>query len=1119
MRNPRRRLLASLALLAVPTLADIPLATHLFVTNNGSAVYQLSHNDLQFLNISEEIDASKSHTSKVAELPFLDSQTTIAFTPIPDENGLNVVASDCGSETKDIRLWHYTPKTQEEEGSWEELPTSATGSSISAQFLSAGFSFSSTASAKAAKLYLFGGMCPNTTSAGDDWITNASYNNDMVVLTPDPSSVASYPQTSYKASVSAARGPPVAEAGLTITPLTPSYSESSPDNKSQQQDFVLLGGHTQQAFINMSQVAIFSLPQATWSYQAIAQPDSQNNDLMVRSTSGVEPRSGHTAVLSADGSQIVVFGGWVGDTSTPAEPQLAVLELGQGYGGDGQWRWTIPKVSSSPLQAGQGVFGHGAAMLDGGVMLISGGYSISSSSSKIRRRSLSTSDQTLLFNVSSSTFVNTYANPAFVEAKKAAESKPKGGALHTGAQKAGLSAGLVLGLLALAGIIAFYIFYSRRLHHKQLSRDKEVREMALGPDRLGSGEFVGGGVDGRGGYYPNARSASWGSRQERRIGSPSDDYPWAPVAGVSQHGGDKDAERTGLSLEIPSPTRGLRKSLHTRGGLHQNPIPASPGHLFPTSATGEIHTIDEEDESKISGSLRRPRSSKSRGASETRPISGESDPFKDPRPDLVRSESETGRMNRQKEIKGWVEDWEAAGAALDSGRKTAGSNHDSNNSNARSGSPEKSDRTESNLSDGSTMSSSSIQRSLFGTISRNVSLRSASAGYALFANAAAAMTGRATVVNHPGPASEKGSIARTSSKRSVSLNLHHSPSTQQRGTVSRATDRTDTFSSTHTTQPNELDALLIRPGSSRQTYNTDHDAFETPPESPVKERYGSMTSATTTGRKALGWMGGMRRALTGVASSSLVKKRVDDYESKNGGTANSTSSSPIKDKAPQMVEVASEKSPRRAASASAALWRGKKGARDWDAEPSQPSGTTSRPILVPGPSYMEGSGTVLRRKPVPLSSDLGAAIVDASGLGTATSAAGPSNITRTGAGPPRPPSAGDDGEWDVEAAVQRRLVQVMFTVPKEKLRVVNVDADQLSVVSTGVSEAGGETQGEGIGNGGGGGSPSPLGPGLGLGGRAGRVSRVVEEDETGESGQKEEEKDGRIGKGKSKKKE
>jgi hypothetical protein len=35
----------------------------------------------------------------------------------------------------------------------------------------------------------------------------------------------------------------------------------------------------------------------------------------------------------------------------------------------------------------------------------------------------------------------------------------------------------------------------------------------------------------------------------------------------------------------------------------------------------------------------------------------------------------------------------------------------------------------------------------------------------------------------------------------------------------------------------------------------------------------------------------------------------------------------------------------------------------------------------------------------------------------------------------------DEEDWDIEKAIERRVVQVMFTVPKEKLRVVNTDVE------------------------------------------------------------------------------
>jgi hypothetical protein len=47
----------------------------------------------------------------------------------------------------------------------------------------------------------------------------------------------------------------------------------------------------------------------------------------------------------------------------------------------------------------------------------------------------------------------------------------------------------------------------------------------------------------------------------------------------------------------------------------------------------------------------------------------------------------------------------------------------------------------------------------------------------------------------------------------------------------------------------------------------------------------------------------------------------------------------------------------------------------------------------------------------------------------------------------RPRTSMEEEDWDVEAAVERRVVQVMFTVPKSKLRVVNADVDRNSLLS------------------------------------------------------------------------
>jgi hypothetical protein len=1057
---------ALLALSAKPATAGFPYnPTRVLVTNNGSAAYIFSSQtttsqaDFQLLNISDSIDTSRPSLSTLTTgLPFLSSSSAKAFTPILNAGDLNIVAGDCSDGLGETELWHFTTNETETTGRWDKLSLSRTDSTFNSNFLSAGFSFSPTASLNDASFYMFGGMCPNNNSTVEEWTSNAVYCNDMLSMSPNPTSLASYPNCAYESSAVPTRGPPVAEAGLTITPLIPTYSNTSSSSPSQQQNFVLIGGHTQQAFINMSQVAVFSLPQESWSFQAVHQPDPGKTALLTRSNAlEVEPRSGHTAVLTPDGSKIVVFGGWVGDVSTPAEPQLVILELGQGYGGPGDWAWAVPSTPASPLISGHGIYGHGAAMLNGGVMLISGGYSISTSSSNSRRQNLQTANtQMFLFNVTSSSFVSTYTNPVSPASSSSVENKPGNGVLRSTSQKAGLGAGLVLGFSAVAGVIAVYIFYSRRLRQKRIVREKELRELALGAERYHSGDLVGGGADGRGGNYPEMRSASWGSRQEKRISSPSDDYPWAPVAAAGQGrngeietygNGERDAERTGLLVEIPSPTRGLRRSLLTRGPVTYSPSISGPNNLpYGTTATpGDIHTITEQDEeSEASGSLKRPKSSKSRRGG-IRPESGSSDPFKDPPLQLSRSQSEVDRRKREREVKGWVEDWETVGAAMESGRtyQPSSSRPDQsqvNSNNSRSGSPEKSDRTNSNLSERSTMSSSSIQRSVFGSISRNVSMRSASAGYMLFASAAAAMTGRATLVNHPGPgiSETNSSPARAPSKRSASLNFNSNASTRYKGGDQR--DRSDTFTTAHTsfgpTQPGESDALLSRGGSSRQGNGYD-EVFETPPESPVRER---QPAGSTAGKKALGWMGSMRRALTGTAAGEGVRRRVEEYEQRH---ANST---PISKDQPQMTETGYNGSPRRAASASAAFWRGKKGAKDWDAEPLSPSTLTAGPSSTTGGT---GTGTVVRRKPLP------------DGQAEAT------------------PTEGErvDDEWDVEAAVQKRLVQVMFTVPKEKLRVVNVD--QLSLLS-----------GDGEGDGGGGKvAEEQAEPGK-------RVSTVVEEGES-----------------------
>ncbi|KAI7520667.1 hypothetical protein KC317_g22316, partial [Hortaea werneckii] len=201
----------------------------------------------------------------------------------------------------------------------------------------------------------------------------------------------------------------------------------------------------------MSQVALFSLPQESWTFLPVEQPEDLKTDLTARQeVTEVEPRSGHTAVLSEDGSTVLLFGGWVGDVSTPAQPQMAILEFGSAYGGTGGWKWSIPGASSSsPLASGEGIYGHGAAMLPGGVMMIVGGYSTSSSAST-KRQATSDESRIWFYNTTSKSWVDSYSPPPV-------ESQPSSNATNQShAQAVGLGTGLGIGGALLLGIVAFY---------------------------------------------------------------------------------------------------------------------------------------------------------------------------------------------------------------------------------------------------------------------------------------------------------------------------------------------------------------------------------------------------------------------------------------------------------------------------------------------------------------------------------------------------------------------------------------------------------------------------------------------------------------------------------------
>ena len=787
-------------------------------------------------------------------LPFGENE---AFTPVIDQGGsIHAYTGDCQDGSSGAQLWSSQPSSGSTQWTQENVTAESQGDSLAgANYLASAVAFSSITGSDPS-IYIFGGMCPTANSNPGSWQSSANYSNSVLEL--NPSSAAN----SYVAQMADIRGAPIAEAGFSTTPLLTTYSNSSNGAQTQQQNLVFLGGHTEQAFINISQIALFSLPEESWTFVSIALPATSGKTDLVRDTAAVEPRSGHTAVLTPDATKIVVFGGWVGDVDTPANPQLVVVNIGEGYGGTGDWTWTIPEQPSGHPS----LYGHGAAMLPDGVMMIAGGFQMGSPASRVKRSSSSSSSQFYFYNTTSGQWLDSYVRP------KASKSTASSSKSARAAKTVGLGAGLSLGFSAVAAASLVFWLYARRLRLRREARDQEIRDLANSAHRPDSAE-------------------AWTRNSTHEMSQTS--YPWnvpPSSSGFGEGSGWKeaDAERTGLLLNIPSPTRGLRRSMIGRA---QYQAPSRYEETRRGHGAGRIHPIDESEEYEEEKMEPRPPRPQDVDIVASAPIL---DPFTNHHHSRTPS-PESPAEQREREVRGWVNDWEVAEVMMQNpGRE----------------SPEKTDRTSSTLSEQSmrsNMSTNSIQRSTAGTVSRSGSRGSAAL---LRLNPFSSETDAA----HTGPREQP---------RSQSLTL-----------------------------------------SGRDTFST-----------------AAAPSLYAEGESLLGGMPKIRRDTSRIRTAGLFgsMRRVLTGDRTMLRNDNSAQSSPTKH------HDSSTAMPRRSASASATLLRGKRGAADWDA------------------SAEKGDGS------------------------------------REGADHGGP----NDDDWDVEAAVERRLVQVMFTVPRERLRVVNADPDDV----------------------------------------------------------------------------
>ena len=898
---------------------------------------------LSTLNVSGTVDTA--HTSPILISPLLpfSSNVSTSITPISTGNDtISVYTGDCKDKNR-AALWTFAATGDGTNGTWTNKEVTGsleeeTGSDGAPKYLSAAMTFTPDTNASS-DIYIFGGMCPNSTMSSDpEWQASAKYSDTMLLLESTPSASSVFQQPDLEAMIIPGRGPPISEAGFSATALVPSFFNSSRDNTSKQQNFVLLGGHTTEAFINMSQVALYSLPEQSWAFLPVQPPPlSANAKLAARGSNDVDPRSGHTAILTSDGEHIVVFGGWVGDVTTPANPQLIILNLGEGFGGSGEWQWAIPEqIGGDPLNGG-GIYGHGAVLLPGEVMMIIGGRSIPNSKiSTNEGPEMPQRSAYHFFNITSSSWISIYNNPKTVSDGGDSSSLTAGAHQLSLADKAGIGAGLGVGLAAIIGLFIVYFCYVRKRRRRRPVREKHLRDLSIRAQGSCSPRIDSAGNDKRRENSPNEGMAE----QHQNYSA----YPWAPRPFTALNSEERsrwkelhssDAERTGLLVEIPSPTRGLRRSLHSRG-TYQQPSWYEEGRL--SRGSGHIHPIDERDEYNEEFDEKIARESGKAQFPNVKAISAAPvfDPFSDPAPlgshpvMISRTPSpQSPARERELEIQNWVSDWTAADALMH--------NH------AGRISPDKTDRTSSTLSERSNRSS--ISAHSVGGLGRSISQRSTN----LFS----------VKPLPPNSKNEAGSSVLDSSgsrvptnyplndnRRSQSLTLGTTPSRGYNPDL--YTTKETSFSQLQA----EGEALLGKHSEPRE-------------KQPLRSH-----------SRAKAWMGSMRRAFAPNEHTSLHSPASGDR---------STSSSPTKSHYPD-TDI-----PRRAASTGTMLWRKKQGAKDWDVEHHNGSGDQGGPSLA----------------------------------------------------------GADEEEWDVESAVERRVVQVMFTVPKERLRVVNgaPEGDGESIVS------------------------------------------------------------------------
>ncbi|RKF74971.1 putative galactose oxidase kelch beta-propeller protein [Golovinomyces cichoracearum] len=881
-----------------------------------------SNYHLVSIDISSTLSTSNLSFNVVSpDLPFSDDDDTALIPTISEQGTISVYTGLCEAfSTSALWRFHMREIGSKTSGNWDREPinTPVDQSSASlpgAQFLSRGISFSPLVDGNSTQtnMYIFGGMCPKQNASTENWQSAARYSNQMLRI-----SQAS--DLNYTIDMTSSRSSAVAEAGFSLTGLIPSFLNTS-NITTQQRSYVLIGGHTSDAFISMSQIAIWNLPEEAWNFVKVDMPlaTKLNSQSAIDDDSRIlDCRSGHTAVLSEDGSKIIVFGGWVGNISQSAYPQLAVLELGAGYGGLGNWEWSIPKNQPS----GTGIYGHGAIMLPGNVMMIVGGSDISLPLKRAAVPEL----KAMFFNATSLEWISSYTNPGYVSDQN----------IHQGTSSLGIRIAVGLGLVAIAGIVLLSVGYRRHRSQKD-QRENNIRSLSEMATNLNVGPKPEMKSTDGGGLFPWSNNG-WNNRYE-----PQDyDDPHSESHRPTARYENLDSGGNGLDefvYVLPTSTKAKQRASfypRSRGGYQTG--------NYESSGLGVIHPIYEADENdeidQDDGDLGVAHGNSVSAEDRKKKINRNSDPFKDPQiyhasssgqnPFRRAKTPESDILARERNIKEWVSDWAEGDIVMSSEARlqsTITRNSPSRRATVVTASTPDSvtaeeDRSSiSNFSERTDKSHVASELALghsTSLMSRSTSLRSFIMGINPFSSNNHPTTARLDSGNTDHEAISDGKVASIHSAQNVASGSANSSRSVKSFRSAQTSVQSRTNEGEHLLGPN--------PESSRpETAYSLSEAQETSISgSPSKNK------PQLHGKGRANWLGSLKRVF-------VFSPEENDFRSKNYDLGcHSAELGPSS----LLNRKDGPREPRRAVSASGSLLRRKLVKSDWEANPSAPADTS-----------------------------------------------------------------------------------------------------------------------------------------------------------------------------------